>query len=316
MYILIIDETRGVVAMAINKSMIHVHQNSTVLFNLLTQLADVLQNSADAPTMQPAHIDAWVQTAPAPMPEPDVAIFLHGPQRGAPEVKLVWRADLHANATNDEWKQIVTLCPPTSVEALAAPLHLMRAWLVDKQAQDDDLADIEGALQTNERAINGSASALPVLLWRGPDESVVANSPKDIRPNDTVVIPMRYGGWQTFGHVLEDAIDIAEPARWQAKREATLRLHPDVLPCLNEGEVKRERGLLRFLVPCLSRGLGGGRGWKKDRSVGHGFGIKIALGQPRDRLLHRAVLGRADGQHRNSANDDRLFHSVSPLSSR
>ncbi len=46
-----------------------------------------------APVLLPAHIDTWVQTEPIPEPDPDVSLFLHGPQRAA-DVQIVWRADL------------------------------------------------------------------------------------------------------------------------------------------------------------------------------------------------------------------------------
>ena len=52
----------------------------------------MIQQAADAPVMLPAHVDAWVQTSPIPAPDPDPAIFLHGPNRGAPEVQVCWRA--------------------------------------------------------------------------------------------------------------------------------------------------------------------------------------------------------------------------------
>ncbi len=47
-----------------------------------------------APVMLPAHIDCWVQTAPEPVPTPDVSVFLHGPERASSDVQVCWRADL------------------------------------------------------------------------------------------------------------------------------------------------------------------------------------------------------------------------------
>lgn len=43
--------------------------------------------AADAPIVFPAYCDLWVQTGPEPTVSPDPAIFLHGPQRGEPEVR-------------------------------------------------------------------------------------------------------------------------------------------------------------------------------------------------------------------------------------
>lgn len=210
------------------------------LFESEDKGASLLQNSEDAPTMLPAHIDAWSQTAPSPMPEPDVSIFLHGPQRGTPEVKLIWRADLNLNTTHEAQIQSVALCPPTSVEALAAPLHLVRQWLSGQYIDNDDLADLEGVLQLDRNDNRSNTQSKPVLLWRGQKDSQIVTDPREIRANDTVILPTSYGGAEVFGYVLTDALDIAEPARWQAKHESILRLHPDTLRYVTNKELKQK----------------------------------------------------------------------------
>ncbi len=206
------------------------------------------QNALDAPVMLPAHIDAWAQTSPAPVPEPDVSIFLHGPQRGRPEVQLVWRADLDTQSRN-LWIDTVALCPPTSVEALAAPLYLVKRWLRDQRTQDNgELADVEGIRLETDRNADGHGRA--VLLWRGPKrekkangrqfaekkESQVTTDLGEILPGDTLVLPVAYGGWEIFGHLLNpDMPDIAEAARFKARRQLVFRLHPDLLAYLPSG---------------------------------------------------------------------------------
>ena len=47
-----------------------------------------------APLLLPPHLERWAQTSPVPEPDPDVSLWLHGPDRGQPEVQLVWRADV------------------------------------------------------------------------------------------------------------------------------------------------------------------------------------------------------------------------------
>lgn len=200
--------------------------------------ASLMKSAEDAPIMLPAHIDAWAQTAPTPAPEPDVSIFLHGPQRGAPQVKLVWRADIDADDTDEQMILAVATCPPTSVEALEAPLYLVREWLSGRTAHGEDLNDIEGEPPPNAADVNTVVRR--VVLWRGPDDSVLPRRTRDVWPGDTVVIPVDAGGWETFGHVLDDAVDIAEPALWQARREAVVRLHTRSLEPLADGEVKRQ----------------------------------------------------------------------------
>ena len=50
--------------------------------------------SVSAPVMLPAHIDALSQTSPVPQPSPEVALFLHGPERASADVQVCWRSDL------------------------------------------------------------------------------------------------------------------------------------------------------------------------------------------------------------------------------
>ncbi|MCL4506661.1 MAG: type I-U CRISPR-associated helicase/endonuclease Cas3 [Chloroflexi bacterium] len=195
------------------------------------------QNPTYAPVMLPAHVDAWAQTAPAPVPEPDVSIFLHGPERSIPEVKLIWRCDLDDSSNDVEtWVKAISLCPPTSVEALAAPLYLVKQWLSDLPTEAPDLSDLEGVVTPREG--NNNTSIRQVLLWRGPEESVLTSDPAELLPGDAVIVPVAYGGWERFGHVLDDALDIAEPALFQSKREAVLRLHPETLKHLPACEGK------------------------------------------------------------------------------
>jgi CRISPR-associated endonuclease/helicase Cas3 len=215
----------------------------------------LLQDALNAPVMLPAHIDAWAQTSPMPLPTPDVSIFLHGPQRGQPEAQLVWRADLPdlSRQNEDLCIETVALCPPTSVEALQAPLNLVKRWLRREWAADDRLADVESAPLVEDRDSNKHGRV--ALIWRGPKkkkrgraqpggedekkESRVTNDPDDILPGDTVVVPTEYGGWEIFGHLLNpEHPDIAEAARFQARRQLVFRIHPNLLGYLPDGPAR------------------------------------------------------------------------------
>jgi len=90
-----------------------------------------------------AHLDAWVQTNPVPVPDPDVAPFLHGQSDAPADVQVVWRADLNRE---DErlWAKIVSLMPPRTREALPVPVYEVRAWL--KAQAEANIADIEGVV--------------------------------------------------------------------------------------------------------------------------------------------------------------------------
>ena len=64
--------------------------------------------SVDAPILLPSHLDCWVQTHPAPTPDPDVATFLHGKQERAPDVQVVFRSDL--GNVPENWADVVGCC--------------------------------------------------------------------------------------------------------------------------------------------------------------------------------------------------------------
>lgn len=67
------------------------------------------------------------------------------------------------------------------------------------------------------------------MLWRGPGEHRLLQSPGDLRPGDTLVLPVSAGGWDELGHVphaTPETIDVAELAFQTARHRAALRLHP------------------------------------------------------------------------------------------
>ena len=193
------------------------------------------RQEADAPVMLPAHMDAWVQTSPVPAPDPDVAIFLHGPDRGAPEVQVCWRADLsEGDLSEGRAVDIVSLCPPASGECIPAPIHVLRRWLEGDEGDPGD-SDLEGTpLPRDEHRSGAHPVRRRVLLWRGPADSRVIAGPDDLqllRSGDTVVVPQHLGGWDVFGHVPPDAdgnlvIDLGDRAHLQSRARTVLRVHP------------------------------------------------------------------------------------------
>lgn len=150
-------------------------------------LTPCLAPRPDAPILLPAHLDLLCQTEPAPTVEPDISLFLHGKDRGIPEARVVWRADLTKNKS-DLWSETVALCPPANGEMLSVPLYRLRAWFTDG-ADDDASADIEGAASSAENENVPKMRGRPFLLWRGRDRSEVHNQPQKIKPNDVVIVP-------------------------------------------------------------------------------------------------------------------------------
>jgi CRISPR-associated endonuclease/helicase Cas3 len=67
-----------------------------------SEIPNLAAESPNAPVLMPAHLDILCQTAPKPAIEPDIATFLHGPNRGVPEVRVCWRADLPEQSNASE----------------------------------------------------------------------------------------------------------------------------------------------------------------------------------------------------------------------
>ena len=192
------------------------------------ELHKLTQQAPDAPVMLPAHVDAWAQTSPVPAPDPDVAIFLHGPQRGAPEAQVCWRADLQPDIPQDRQIEIVSLCPPTSAECISVPIHVLLRWLRGEN-NAPDLADVEG-INAEEPPEGSTRDNRQVLCWRGPDDSRLIAGRSGLRPGDTVVIPAELGGWDTFGHIpANSAVDLGDRAHLQSRAKAVLRITPKVI---------------------------------------------------------------------------------------
>lgn len=186
-----------------------------------------------APVMLPAHIDCWAQTAPTPTPSPDESIFLHGPERGVPDVQVVWRADLDATSVDaDAWIQTLSLCPPTSSEYMLVPIHHFRKWLAGEEQATPDLSDVNNLMQ-EQTATNDLETAQPrtVLRWNGPEYSELINEPYQVRPGDTLVLPASLAGWDTFGHIPdpEKGVDLGDQAYRNARGQSILRIHPELL---------------------------------------------------------------------------------------
>jgi CRISPR-associated endonuclease/helicase Cas3 len=194
-------------------------------------LSAFLAPTSDAPVLLPAHMDLLCQTAPVPEPEPDVQLFLHGKDRGAPEVQVVWRADLDVNR-RDIWKECVALCPPLSGEMLSVPIYRLRAFLAEADQQDDS-GDVEGVPEGNA---DGRPSAKRhFLVWRGRDQSVVTRNPRRIDPGDVVVIPASYGIGSLGQTPVEPGLGAERIDLWERVthatpgRETAVRLNVSIL---------------------------------------------------------------------------------------
>ncbi len=234
---------------------------------------ELLIDQPQKTTLLPAHVDLLSQTYEffvpkddakngwdriAVHPDPDVGVFLHGQQRRDTNVQVCWRADVcGAELKNDKWaiwstgedKRLVTVteAPPTSPECMSVSIKTITEFLVDLEA-DDESADVPSTLDDDRkpRKTDIPSNRRPVI-WRGPDDSIVCNDSRQIRPGDTLVLPVSAGGWSILGHIPGEAvdpcvvgndefpkdqvinlakIDVADEAYLRASWKPRLRLHP------------------------------------------------------------------------------------------
>jgi CRISPR-associated endonuclease/helicase Cas3 len=189
-------------------------------------LSPYLAPTKDAPVLLPAHLDLLCQTAPIPWPEPDVQQYLHGIGRGAPEVQVVWRADLGEDDPDRTWIETIAMCRPVSGEMLTSSLWRVRSWLGKVGVQDAG-ADIEGTPESGDDTGVGTFSRC--LIWRGRRTKVVRVA-EGIAPGDVVVVPATYGmkdlarpgGFEALGR---EQLDLWERAMEAAGRPVTVRLN-------------------------------------------------------------------------------------------
>jgi CRISPR-associated endonuclease/helicase Cas3 len=175
-----------------------------------------------APLLFPAHLESWVQTNPAPAPDPDVAPFLHGPDAlQATDVQIVWRADLDP-ADTAEWERIVLAAPPVTREALAVPFISAKKWLENRPPAD--VADVEGAAADGEDDDSNLSQTQPFVTWMGAERVDVTGR---LIPGTTIIVPSVYGGCDRFGwfpEMTEAVTDIGDLC-WNEAADAGLKRH-------------------------------------------------------------------------------------------
>lgn len=206
--------------------------------------AQTLVDATDAPIMQPAYLDQWVQTSPKPEHEAEPSLFLHGTRDESPDVQLCWRADLDPDKP-DAWADVVALCPPSAGECMSVPLVQFRRWM--RGEKSPAAGDVEGVdLPDDDATDDGTPTDKNVLVWRG-DLSFATTEPRKIRPGHTLVIPTTpRDSWNALGYIPQAeaeaaGVDLAEPAMLQARRRLVLRVHPALLDRLAVEGPSRQR---------------------------------------------------------------------------
>ena len=175
---------------------------------------------SQAPLLLNTYLDAWVQTHPQPIVQPQVEWFLHGIDRtGIAEVAIVWRRDRTEGA--------LRLVPPRQAECLSVPIDAVKSWLGG--GPETEVADVQRmALEE----VGGDAQVGHCVRWNGigkPPDQIESTS--DIRPGDMLLVSPDQGGlsfrtWDPSSTLpVEDLGDAAQEAYGS---RATLRLDPEL----------------------------------------------------------------------------------------
>jgi CRISPR-associated endonuclease/helicase Cas3 len=207
-------------------------------------LERLLSPSQTSPILLPAHLDAWAQTSPAPGPDPEVARWLHGPEKESADVLIVWRADVGEDELRaamemqtengaprgilqgmlSSLRERIDACPPLTSEALAVPVWAARSWLLTQSAEEESLVGDAGhdAVAHDDE---GDGESRPAIVMRGGECLVV--DAKRLRPWDVLIVPASYGGiragnWDSAA--TEAVSDVAEAAHLRQRGRAVLRL--------------------------------------------------------------------------------------------
>jgi CRISPR-associated endonuclease/helicase Cas3 len=188
-----------------------------------------------APILMPAHLDLLSQTSPVPTADPEVALYLHGPNRQPDSISVVWRADIDSRAeTEDDVLQVrrlLTIVPPRSQETIELPLWAVHRWLEDTDVTDV-LADAV-TVEPKEDRTRLRSKGQRVFLWKGNDDRSRWVDPRAIRPGDAIVAPAQYGGVDEFGWNPESrkpASDVAHQAAMPFRgRRFAVRVAPGLI---------------------------------------------------------------------------------------
>ena len=193
-----------------------------------------------APLLLSSHMDAWTQTSPEPLVQPEIGDFLHGFDDNPPEleVSIVWRRDCSAEA--------LRLVPPRAAEQLSVPLSAARSWL--QGAEETPVADVAcGDVHIGRGRAGGTSdtpSSRSVQRYVGGNDSVQDVAVGGIGPGDVLLVHPNIGGlgdgtWNPLrredpaaqptagdGSVANDATvaDLGDEAQWAYRRRRTIRL--------------------------------------------------------------------------------------------
>lgn len=195
----------------------------------------------EAPLLLPTHIEAWSQTRPEPIVQPEISDFLHGfdDDPPEPEVSIVWRRD-----SRQEALQAVR---PRQAEYLTVPISAARAWL--RGNEETPIADVATPApdgNPRHRGDDGTATveSRQVRRYLGGDAVIEEVDIDEVKPGDVIVVDPSRGGlsggtWDPQRDAPADhtpldgrdaaaeqevIADLGDEAQWAYGKRCTIRL--------------------------------------------------------------------------------------------
>lgn len=191
-------------------------------------LAPLTTPRVDAPILLPSFVDLWSRTSPVPAADPEVSLFLHGPEAGPADVTFVWRCDIEKeDDAQERVTQIVEALPPSTLEGVQVSLFEAQRWMAGVALADS--ADLESSDAMGDTSAGGPGR----WVWRWDGQTCKRiTSGGSIRPGDVLVVPATLGGCDQFGWSPTDTRlvpDIAERAALVHHHRLVLRLCREAL---------------------------------------------------------------------------------------
>lgn len=200
------------------------------------------------PILLGSHLERWSCTQPLPAPDQPVAPFLHGVERGIPDVSVAWRAEppLHLDLDGTEadletrWREWLALAPPVSSEFVEVPVWEVRALLANLPPPGPT-ADLEGVLEPEDRDVERQGDPVGIT-YRSLDQVSLITGPDDVNPGDRVILPSTLGGhdeWGWTGCRSDGSLQVPDIADAVPERKRpSLRLSEGVLATWGERGVE------------------------------------------------------------------------------
>lgn len=206
------------------------------------QRFDVLAPAPHSPVLLPETLDALAQTSLRPEYDPDISLWLHGPERSAGDVQILWRHEIPAAwPTRDDGTMLpdnelaaivgdqLSIRRPSALETVTLPLYVARAWLSARDEDElPDFADTASRPPAEQRRRRDEPHPprVPVLRWRGEDSAVVRDVDKEIWPGAILVVPPSAGGLHAsnFDPAAKDTVgDLGTLAGWRNRGTVVIR---------------------------------------------------------------------------------------------